>query len=577
MSKNIGKVVILGSSQVERIGNTDKMKVIINAAVLDIEDNFLPMELVSIYINDQLVETLSSDKRWDISMQLQYSNNSSDTEIMVEVEHKASKQRSPKKLFSVLEIKSKNKEIQKKQELSMQIEKQSPSQVHNPISKSAAIVAVRENGLTLWNIEYAHLVDDRAVVIEAVKQNGLALEFASARLKQDIEIFNVAIEQNEDAALFADERLYNQYREAYKNAEWQGIIDSKFGDTKPLVLKAVTISTTYFRYISDRLKNDENIMTLILQKNWLLLEHVSARLKKNKKIVLLAIQNNSRAIFYADMNIQSDENIVLKVVGNDASLLEYMSESIRNNKSIVIVALGKNWLLLQYASDELKNDKDIVLIAVKQNWLALQYVSQRLKDDKDVVITAIKQNWHAIYYASNKFRNDKFIIQEYGPVTKSIVMTEVKKDGLALWRDDFAHRIDEYDIVVQAVKQNGLALQYVSGELKSNKEIVLTAINNIVNSCEYMINEFRDDKEIVLNVIQKDWIYLRLASPRLKDDKEIVLAAVTQKGSSLGFASNRLRDDKDVVLASFTNKSNAFLFVSLRLKWDPDVIRAAWR
>jgi len=39
----------------------------------------------------------------------------------------------------------------------------------------------------------------------------MALEFASERLKKDIAIFNIAVEQNQDAAVFADEDLYRRY------------------------------------------------------------------------------------------------------------------------------------------------------------------------------------------------------------------------------------------------------------------------------------------------------------------------------------------------------------------------------
>jgi len=46
----------------------------------------------------------------------------------------------------------------------------------------------------------------------------MALEFASERLKKDIAIFNIAVEQNEDAAMFAEEGLYEKYVKALEVA-----------------------------------------------------------------------------------------------------------------------------------------------------------------------------------------------------------------------------------------------------------------------------------------------------------------------------------------------------------------------
>jgi hypothetical protein len=191
MPNSISKVVVLSSSYAEHIGDTDKMKIVINAAVVDIEDNFLPLEAMDIYVNNKLVDTTTSDTSGELTMTLQLDYNA-DTEMIVQAEHKASGQKSLKKLLPI-----------KGQSIPVQVSHEEKiTATPSPTSKLAAISAVRKDGLLLGNIKYAHLVDDNEVVREAVKQNGLALEFASRRLRKKKQIVIIAVENNGMALQF---------------------------------------------------------------------------------------------------------------------------------------------------------------------------------------------------------------------------------------------------------------------------------------------------------------------------------------------------------------------------------------
>ena len=47
-----------------------------------------------------------------------------------------------------------------------------------------------------------------------------------------------------------------------------------------------------------------------------------------------------------------------------------------------------------------------------------------------------------------------------------------------------------------AVKQNGLALEYASDELKCDREIVLAAVKQTSHALEYASEELKNDPEI---------------------------------------------------------------------------------
>ncbi len=58
---------------------------------------------------------------------------------------------------------------------------------------------------------------------------------------------------------------------------------------------------------------------------------------------------------------------------------------------------------------------------------------------------------------------------------------------------------------------------------------------------------FRNDKEVVIEAVKQDGLTLYYASDDLQDDKEVVIEAVKQDGEALYLASGRLQDDKEVL------------------------------
>ena len=59
-----------------------------------------------------------------------------------------------------------------------------------------------------------------------------------------------------------------------------------------------------------------------------------------------------------------------------------------------------------------------------------------------------------------------------------------------------------------------------------------------------------NEKELMLEAVRKNGVAIYNASDRLKDDKEVVLAAVNEFGKVLQVASDRLKDDAEVVLTA---------------------------
>ena len=99
-------------------------------------------------------------------------------------------------------------------------------------------------------------------------------------------------------------------------------------------------------------------------------------------------------------------------------------------------------------------------------------------------------------------------------------------------------RVDR-DIVLYAVRQNGLALQYAFLGLRRRPE-------------DFSVEEdLRDDRKVVLAAVRQNGLALEIANNKFRKDREVVLAAVIQNGLAIKFASDLLRDDNEVIARAF--------------------------
>ncbi|MCU9936311.1 DUF4116 domain-containing protein [Mycoplasmopsis cynos] len=84
------------------------------------------------------------------------------------------------------------------------------------------------------------------------------------------------------------------------------------------------------------------------------------------------------------------------------------------------------------------------------------------------------------------------------------------------------------DIMLEAVKRNGYALQFASEELKKDKDVVLEAVNQVGDiflnefTSDELKKEFGKNRDIMLEVVKWNGYALEDASDELKKDKEFI-------------------------------------------------------
>jgi len=108
----------------------------------------------------------------------------------------------------------------------------------NWANKEFVLNKVKKNGCAL---EYAseELRNDKEIVLEAVKQNGKALKYANEELRGDKEVVIEAVKQNSNALQYASKKLFS---------------------SKKFMIEAVKQDGHILRYASKKLRNDKKVV-----------------------------------------------------------------------------------------------------------------------------------------------------------------------------------------------------------------------------------------------------------------------------------------------------------------------------
>jgi intracellular sulfur oxidation DsrE/DsrF family protein len=248
------------------------------------------------------------------------------------------------------------------------------------------MTAVMNNGLAL-QFASEPMRNDKSIVMAAVTNNGLALQFASEPMRNHDGVLIGALINNTDALQYADKLKKN----------------SKFILT---LLLDPSIKISYLKHIPDDLKRNIGFIKKLVDINGLALKYIDRVIKNNLSVVEIAVKQNGLALQFASDTLKDNESIVKDAVMNNGLALQFASKTMRNHP-IVMTAVMNNGLALEFASKTMRNFSPIVMTAVMTHGLALEFASDTLKDNESIVKDAVKQNGLALQFASERIQ-DKY-------------------------------------------------------------------------------------------------------------------------------------------------------------------------
>ena len=346
---------------------------------------------------------------------------------------------------------------------------------------------------------------DKDFVLEAVKKQGGAIDYADPALKNNKEIVISAIKQDSFAIDYIGEEIKKDKDVlleiiAQKGADSIKLIDEKYKNDKEVILKllhskkdSILLSLDGdgepdpIKFMSKEFLKDEQVLEVALQNQWLELDKVDSQLitkniakaamkkkenfdkledkfKNDPDIILEALRyedtwGDSEIFNKMDESLKTNKEFLVKAVNIKDSIFDQISDDLKKDKAIVLSAVSKNGFVLNKIDESFTKDKTVVLAAVNQSGASLMHADDTMKKDREVVLAAIKNHTsgHYIDYLDKSFIEDKKFVLE---------ALKYNKNFLILFRDyrEIIEKLVEDNEIFDLIKKGE-----VRGKLNSRK------------------------------------------------------------------------------------------------------------
>lgn len=251
-----------------------------------------------------------------------------------------------------------------------------------------------------------------------------ALKFILKTFKNDKEVMLTIINSNADLLFWCKDLIPYSIRDNYdymlaavKKYDLSiKYTSKKLLDNENFILEALKINGFLMAIdpVNTKYKDNKDMVLLSLENNRNVVgtfECISDRLKEDKDVIKKALSKDGRILNDIDDFSKCDKELILTGVSNYGTALKYVPVIFKNNREVVMAAVKERGCALKYASYMLKDDEEIVLTAVKSvkqkgKSFPLRYASDRLKDNVEIVKAAIEHNPKSIKYASERIRNN---------------------------------------------------------------------------------------------------------------------------------------------------------------------------
>ena len=256
-------------------------------------------------------------------------------------------------------------------------------------------IVLRLATINCEEFEYAseRIKNDRNFILELIEKNPNIIRVLNAKFKNDKEIVLKSIFDDNGSNLKLIKYIGDDLK---KDKEFlKQIVDINgsallydgleiLRDDKKTALKAIEFDPGVTQCISDRLKDDEEVMFLASTYGYCL-EHASERLKNDEEFVMKIFDylyeekcnwneenydsfHSVYTLMYIGEKLKSNSKFMLSLVekyGNWLPILEYIDKNINNYKQIAKEALKKDYRSIEFLKDDLKNDIDFILEVFK--------------------------------------------------------------------------------------------------------------------------------------------------------------------------------------------------------------------
>ncbi len=218
--------------------------------------------------------------------------------------------------------------------------------------------------------------------------------------------------------------------------------------------------------------------------------------------------------------------------------------------------------ILKDINKKFLDDPYFMLMAIDIVPESIYYATKRLKSDPDFMIDVYDNNPELLYFADGSLKsNREFVIRALEIYTCSTLEFCDKS-----FRNDFT-------IMKRAVQIDGLAYKYASFELKSNIEIIKTALSqnssviNMINPSIISSNKLYSEPEFILAAIKENnEAIVNKADDELWSNKDFVIKALKIRKDLVNKVDKKLFNDIDFVKEAMEIDTSLLAYMGSELK-----------
>lgn len=212
--------------------------------------------------------------------------------------------------------------------------------VANPAELTTREMEASEPEMQTLSQASEEIRDNYDSVLAAVLENPDQLKYASSRIKNDKDFVKMALFPETGLPSLLDMPQYKADREIVKATVSRDGMQLQYADIKlrnnrDIVIAAVTQNVKALRFASSTLLSNTEVIKAAVLGNGLLLELANTRLRNNPEIVSAAIRQNGEALKFASNKLKGDKAVVMAAYLQNPKSLKYASSKLKNDAAFV--------------------------------------------------------------------------------------------------------------------------------------------------------------------------------------------------------------------------------------------------
>jgi len=448
-------------------------------------------------------------------------------------------------------------------------------------------------------------VRDDEKVLDAVNRDWRCLQYASDRVRSIPDVVFPALMHDLCVMDWASTALRSDSAAMLKFIRHRK-------DVFPFVTDSLIADPEFVHTVGSDKKLGRKFVMGILQRNWRSLEHVPEFMKRDPEIILTAAKVDWHAIEMVEdfYDCWYHPKIALAAVEQDYKNIRNLNSSMWEDLAIVVAAVQQNYNILEEAPDflvrRLWSEEDVVRAAVAQDPSVMKKAAKPLWAEKELVLEACRGDWTIMEKCPKELVRAYWKDKDFAMAAVAQSIDAMKKLPDSFWEEKDIMRVaaktdckviykcsaynqksllEDREIVLTCVAQNGLMLKDADESLQYDMEIVKAAVKEnwtvMDKVSKYYQNVYWNDEECARVALflgstsaEADLSSLEKVGPKLQQKKAFIFDFVRARGQLLELA-REFWDDADIVQAAVAQDGMALQFASERLRADHGVVKVA--